>query len=97
MGLLSSLFRKKERVDFKLEVSNGAKLIDVRTPAEFSGGNAPGSINIPLNNLGKNIDQLKGNKVVLVCKSGGRASMAKAILKRNNIECFNAGAWQNMI
>ena len=31
----------------------GAQLVDVRGPAEYAGGHAPGSVNIPLQEIGE--------------------------------------------
>ena len=46
-------------------------LVDVRTRAEFAAGNFPGSVNIPLDELGNNLDVFKNTKkenIVLVCR-----------------------------
>ena len=39
---------------------------------------------------------LKGKEVLLVCKSGGRAGMAKSILKKEGIIAHNLGPWQKV-
>jgi rhodanese-related sulfurtransferase len=38
MGLFSSLFGKKEKVDLGQLISDGALILDVRTPSEFAQG-----------------------------------------------------------
>lgn len=70
-------------------------IVDVRTPMEFSSGNAEGSINIPLQELDKSIDELKSLRqpLVLCCASGGRSGQATQYLKQQGIECFNGGSW----
>jgi phage shock protein E len=70
-------------------------IIDVRTPAEFIGGNVAGSINIPLQELEKRMDELKRLKqpLVLCCASGGRSGQAHGYLEHKGIECFNGGSW----
>jgi len=70
-------------------------IVDVRTPMEFIGGNADGSINIPLQELGKRIEELKFLKqpLVLCCASGGRSGQATQYLKQEGIECVNGGSW----
>ncbi len=70
-------------------------IVDVRTPMEFSSGNAEGSINIPLQELDKRIEELKSLKqpLVLCCASGGRSGQATQYLKQQGIECFNGGSW----
>ena len=84
-------------VAFEKKISeNGVQLIDVRTPAEFSAGNAKGSKNVPLDTIGnkvKKIEQLN-KPVVLCCRSGMRSGQATAILKRHGIkEVYNGGPW----
>jgi rhodanese-related sulfurtransferase len=70
-------------------------IVDVRTPAEYSGGHAAGSINIPLQEIGHRLEELKSlNKpLVLCCASGGRSRQATSYLQRNEIECVDAGSW----
>lgn len=96
MGLISSLFGNS--VDYKEMIQNGAKVVDVRTAGEFASGNAAGSVNYPLDQLAKHVDDIKkmNAPIVLVCRSGGRAGSAKGLLEKNGIECHNAGAWQNV-
>jgi rhodanese-related sulfurtransferase len=70
-------------------------IVDVRTPAEFIGGNVAGSINIPLQEMEKRMDELKRLKqpLVLCCASGGRSGQATQYLIQKGIECCNAGSW----
>ncbi|WP_027375916.1 rhodanese-like domain-containing protein [Kaistella palustris] len=81
-------------VDFKSLVENGAQIIDVRTPAEFSGGHVGNSKNIPLQNLGSELNKLDKKKpVITCCASGMRSASAKAILKQKGFEAYNGGGW----
>ncbi len=62
-----------------------AVMIDVREPAEFGAGHAPGAKNIPLAQLGKRageLEKLKNRPAVVVCQSGGRSHAAIAVLKK---------------
>lgn len=70
-------------------------IVDVRTAEEFRGGNAKGSINIPLQEIEKRIDELKALKqpLVLCCASGGRSGNATQFLSKQGIECYNGGSW----
>ena len=63
-------------------VAAGARLVDVRTPGEFSGGALPGAINIPLGDLPGRVGELKKDPrpVVVYCASGMRSGQAKRIL-----------------
>lgn len=85
------------KADYRKLVADGAGLVDVRTRNEFKAGNAPGSVNLPLQEINSWKEHFKsGDKVVLVCRSGARAMQAKGILSGHGVEVYNAGAWQNM-
>ena len=96
MGFFSSLKNKLfgPSVDYRELMQNGALIVDVRSPKEFKAGHAKKSKNIPLNELNSKTASLKGKEVILVCKSGGRAGMAKSILKKEGIIAHNLGPWQ---
>lgn len=85
-----------ENVDYLGLITNGAIVVDVRSEQEYNNGHANGSINIPLHELSSNLSNLKGKEVILVCRSGARASTAKSLLKKNGISAYNAGAWQTV-
>lgn len=74
-------------------------IVDVRTNAEWiDDGHANCSVNYPLDELDTKIESLKMyKKIIVVCRSGNRAGIAKEILEKagmKNIE--NGGAWQNI-
>tara|TARA_R110002050_G_scaffold56512_3_gene127176 strand:- start:135159 stop:135443 length:285 start_codon:yes stop_codon:yes gene_type:complete len=73
-------------------------IVDVRTIAEYRGGNAEGSINIPLQEIEIRIDELKSLKqpLVLCCASGARSGQATNYLMHQGIECYNGGSWLNV-
>ena len=80
-------------------IKNGeGTIIDVRTRAEFQGGHANGSVNIPVNELTQRIEEVKSLKspLVVCCASGGRSSMAAHLLKQQGIACHDAGSWINV-
>lgn len=70
-------------------------IVDVRTPEEFMGGHVTGSINIPVQEIGNRMDEIKALKtpLVLCCASGGRSGMAQGFLSKQGIECINGGSW----
>lgn len=58
-------------------------ILDVREPWEFEESRIPGAQNIPLGSLPQQLDdleELKDQEVIVHCKSGARASAAKAFL-----------------
>ena len=79
--------------------SKGAVFVDVRSAAEFVSGHAPDSINIPLPELGKRLDEIpKSSPVVVCCASGSRSGMAKLLLKKNGYpDVHNVGAWSKLL
>jgi len=59
------------------------RVLDVRTPAEFENAHIPGSYNVPLDNLKEHRTELRRHldeDVVLVCRSGARATQAEKAL-----------------
>ena len=65
-------------------ISQGALLLDVRTPAEFAGGHVAGARNIPLHELPNKLRTLGSKKrpVLVYCRSGSRSGSAKRQLDR---------------
>jgi rhodanese-related sulfurtransferase len=73
-------------------------IVDVRTPEEWNNdGHANCTTLIPLNELESKMETLRGyDKIVFVCRSGGRAGRATELLKANGFkDVSNAGPWQN--
>ena len=87
MGFLSSLMEmfKAEEIDFKQLINGGAKVIDVRSPAEYAGGHIEGSVNIPHSAIGAGIGAVAPDTdapVIIYCHSGGRAAFARGVLEK---------------
>ena len=98
MGLFRKIFGIGPKVDCHELLKNGAVLIDVRTPSEYSAGHVKGSTNIPLDKIKTKVDKIKQLKkpVVLCCRSGMRSGQATSILKSAGVqEVYNGGAWNN--
>jgi len=94
LGFIKKLFGPG--VDLSEKMSEGAIILDVRSPGEYQGGHVKGSKNIPLDKIdGKMVTIKKWNKpVITCCASGMRSGSAASILKRNGVEAYNAGPWQ---
>lgn len=84
--------------DYEKLISEGAVIVDVRTPGEYSSGHVKNSINVPLDKINGKIEMLKkkNKPVVACCASGMRSGSATAILKRNGIEAYNGGSWTSV-
>ncbi len=78
------------------------RVIDVRTPAEFETAHIAGGYNVPLDLLREHRDEIVehlDHEVVLVCRSGQRASQARETLHAaglDNVHILDGGitAWQ---
>lgn len=77
---------------------DGVTIIDVRSEREFATGNVFNSINIPLQQIDKEVEMLKLKQpIVLCCASGMRSSMAVSALKKIGIsEVYNGGSWEKL-
>jgi len=79
-------------------LAEGAQIVDVRSSSEFASGHAPGSVNIPLPEIGERASELDRNRPVIVCcASGTRSAMARLKLRRQGFDrVVNAGSWLNL-
>lgn len=80
-----------------------ALVLDTRSMAEFKTGHIVDAVNIPLNNLGKQLKTLekhKGRPIITCCRSGSRSAMACKTLKKAGFESVHnlkggMMAWEN--
>ena len=87
----------KNKVDYKVLVENGAQIIDVRTPAEFSNGSIRFAKNIPLQELAAELKKLDVKKpIITCCASGMRSASAKIIFEQNGFSAYNGGNWKSL-
>lgn len=79
-------------------LKEGAQVVDVRSPQEFFAGHAPGSVNIPLQDIEQGARELDRDKwVVVCCASGTRSAMAGRKLRRMGFgRVLNAGSWRTL-
>ncbi len=94
LGFIKKLFGPG--VDLSEKMSEGAIILDVRSPVEYAGGHVKGSKNIPLDKISGKIETIKkwNKPVITCCASGMRSGSAASILKNNGVEAYNAGPWQ---
>lgn len=79
-------------------LEQGAQVVDVRSAGEFAAGHAPGSINIPLQEVGQRAHELDpGRCVIVCCASGTRSAIARWRLRSLGFgRVVNAGPWTNL-
>ncbi|CAN5922998.1 hypothetical protein BH11MYX4_BH11MYX4_54480 [soil metagenome] len=65
-------------------VESGARLVDVRTPGEHAAGHIDGSLNVPVQELARRMDELgdRTKPIVVYCASGMRSASAAGTLRR---------------
>ncbi|MEQ7125680.1 rhodanese-like domain-containing protein [Actinopolymorpha sp. B11F2] len=86
-----------------MESGQAPRLLDVRTPAEFETVHIPGAYNVPLELLREHRNELRNHldeDVVLICRSGVRATQAEqafAAIGLSNLRVLAGGmsAWQS--
>ncbi|MDD9180270.1 MULTISPECIES: rhodanese-like domain-containing protein [Aliivibrio] len=80
-------------------VEQGALLIDVRTPGEFSQGHLTDAANLPLSTVETafaNID--KDTPIVVYCRSGARSGRAMSYLQQEGYtQVHNGGGLEEML
>lgn len=80
-----------ETIDFeeadKRRSQDSYNILDVRKATEFSEGHLPGAVNIAHTRLKDELTKLDDRKSwVVYCRSGARASVASALLKKNGFD-----------
>jgi phage shock protein E len=86
-------------IDYAQLVKEGAIVLDVRTKGEYGSGHIRGSVNIPVDQLNKNLQKFKDKKrpIITCCESGMRSASAKGILTSNGfINVHNGGRWMSL-
>ena len=81
---------------------DAAKLIDLRSPNEFSDGHITGSINIPYADIEDRLHEIKlqeGKSLVLICDSGSQSANAGEVLNKSGYQntvilSGGIGAWK---
>lgn len=75
------MYRNHPASDYRSVVDDTTQFVDVRQPEELAEFSIPGAVNIPLGVLPKRIAELDPTRrVVVLCRSGGRSSMAAEML-----------------
>lgn len=84
---IASLFQKPDMQSSLEQFRNtdGAVLLDVRTPGEYAGGHIPGSKNLPLQSIFEIAQVVPDPQtpVYVYCQSGARSHRAAAFLEKS--------------
>ncbi|MGY4718828.1 rhodanese-like domain-containing protein [Naumannella cuiyingiana] len=69
-------------------IDEGYQLLDVRTQEEWDEAHVDGATHIPLDQLVERADEV-GDRVVAMCKGGGRSARATAYLRSAGRDVIN--------
>lgn len=85
-------------IETRRVLSDGGRLIDVRTPGEFSAGALDGALNLPLQEIqraGALLD--RETPLVVYCGTGMRSNQAKGLLRDMGFNTVHdLGGFQNI-
>ena len=71
-------------------LDDGARVVDVREPSEYTDGHVPGAVLVPLGTVGDLLDEFGGDgDLYVICRSGARSMRACEELAANGIEAAN--------
>lgn len=92
-GGLTAMMSRKPAAKSAAPAPEGLLVVDVRTAGEFRGGAYPGSINISLDELPKQLNKLGGlsREIVVYCATGARSSYAQQFLAQNGFSNVRNG------
>jgi len=84
----------------ELAAVEGATVIDVREPFEYTGGHAPAARNVPLSELVARVTEIpRDERVYVICESGGRSVQATQWLESQGVDAVNVlggtSAWRS--
>ena len=85
------------KVDYAELVQQGAIIVDVRTKGEYAGGHIKGSINIPVDQLSKNLNKFS-DKNKLICEKKTvlrlpKSATALTMMKTRSLISSTLGRW----
>jgi rhodanese-related sulfurtransferase len=75
--------------DLAGEVSGSMVVLDVREQSEWVHGHIDGAHHIPLSELGGRLADVPDEKLLVVCKIGGRSAQAVAWLSQHGHDAYN--------
>jgi rhodanese-related sulfurtransferase len=65
--------REVDVEQFAAERREDVAVVDVRSPEEFVSGHVPGAVNVPLERVVADAARYAGQKLYVICQSGGRS------------------------
>lgn len=93
------LLRRNHKKNLKHIFLSKSTVIDVRSPEEYALNHFETAINIPIDELQKNLSKIKTmpKPIVLYCRTGNRSKRALTLLKSNGIKNIYNGINQETL
>ena len=88
-NMISGLLTTAQWNEIEKFQSDGYLLVDVRSAGEYSRGNIPGAINMPVDEIRERKSELTKNKLLVNCQVGQRGHTATMLLKELGYEAVN--------
>ncbi len=92
MGMRPQDIPQTPAAELPAELSERTVLLDVREDVEWVAGHAPGAVHVPLGQLPRRAGEVTGRdveRVVVVCRVGGRSSQAAQFLASQGVAVVN--------
>ena len=71
-------------------LATGARLIDVREPAEYEDAHVPGAVLVPLGTVPEHVEVFRGDgPTYVICRSGARSMKACEFVAGHGVEAVN--------
>lgn len=71
-------------------VPQHAVVLDVREPDEWAAGHIEGALHVPMGAIPQRLEELPlDQRMVVVCRSGGRSSRVTAYLRNQGLDAVN--------
>ncbi len=99
INTIKSLLGMGTKTDYSELIKQGAIILDVRSRGEFAGGHINNALNIPVDELDRNLAKFKDKNrcIICCCASGMRSRTAKKILESKGYTAVhNGGGWTSL-
>lgn len=80
----------------KLMSEGNYTIVDIRTAEEYQEEHVIGAVNIPFDEINKNIELDKEKTIIVYCQEGDESNAACTVLKELGYEAFDLGTYKTI-
>lgn len=80
----------------KLMSEGNYTIVDIRTAEEYQEEHVIGAVNIPFDEINKNIELDKEKTIIVYCQKGDESNAACTVLKELGYEAFDLGTYKTI-